>query len=163
MGEVAIVIPTHGRAGSVSTFKVFPMAILCVAESQEKLYREAYPDKEIVVHPDSIKGLASKRQWIYDYWGDVFQVDDDITAMTDLSVAAGEEALENRLSEKAPGIVIAFEIEREQIAEHHAQSITLTSPLKWDQVQCALLAFQGDDELVWFATQEIDLHLAEWN
>jgi predicted flavoprotein YhiN len=79
-----------------------------------------------------------------------------------LSVAAGEEALENRLSEKAPGIVIAFEIEREQIAEHHAQSITLTSPLKWDQVQCALLAFQGDDELVWFATQEIDLHLAEW-
>ena len=79
-----------------------------------------------------------------------------------LSVAAGEEALENRLSEKAPGIVIAFEIEREQIAEHHAQSITLTSPLQWDQVQCALLAFQGDDELVWFATQEIDLHLAEW-
>ena len=90
MGEVAIVIPTHGRAGSVTTFKVFPMAILCVAESQEKFYRDAYPDKEIVVHPDSVQGLASKRQWIYDYWGDVFQVDDDITAMTDLSVAAGE-------------------------------------------------------------------------
>jgi hypothetical protein len=25
-----------------------------------------------------------------------------------------------------------------------------------------LLAFQGDDELIWFATQEIELHLAEW-
>jgi len=79
-----------------------------------------------------------------------------------LSVAAGEEALELRQSEKAPGIVVAFEIEREQIAEQYAQSITLTSPLQWDQVQCVLLAFQGDDELVWFATQEIDLHLAEW-
>ncbi len=79
-----------------------------------------------------------------------------------LSVAAGEEALELRLSEKAPGIVVAFEIEKEQIAEHYAQSITLTSSVQWDQVQCALLAFQGDDELVWFATQEIELHLAEW-
>ena len=79
-----------------------------------------------------------------------------------LSVAAGEEALELRLSEKAPGIVVAFEIENEQIAEHYAQSITLTSSVQWDQVQCALLAFQGDDELIWFATQEIELHLAEW-
>ena len=79
-----------------------------------------------------------------------------------LSVAAGEEALELRLSEKAPGIVVAFEIEKEQIAEHYAQSITLTSSVQGDQVQCALLAFQGDDELIWFATQEIELHLAEW-
>jgi hypothetical protein len=79
-----------------------------------------------------------------------------------LSVAASEEALELRLSEKAPGIVVAFEIEKEQIGEHLAQSITLVSPLQWDQVQCVLLSFQGDDELVWFATQEIELHLAEW-
>ena len=79
-----------------------------------------------------------------------------------LSVAASEEALELRLSEKAPGIVMAFEIEKEFIGEHYAQSITLVSPLQWDQVQCVLLAFQGDEELVWFATQEIELHLAEW-
>jgi hypothetical protein len=79
-----------------------------------------------------------------------------------LSIAAGQEALELRLSEKAPGIVVAFEIEKDQIAEHYAQSITLSSSLRWDQVQCALLAFQGDDELVWFATQEIELHMGEW-
>lgn len=79
-----------------------------------------------------------------------------------LSVAAGEEALELRLSENAPGIVIALEIEKEHIGEHMAQSISVKSPLQWDQVQCALLAFQGDDELVWFATQEIEIHLAEW-
>ena len=79
-----------------------------------------------------------------------------------LSVAASEEALELRLTEKAPGIVVAFEIEKEQIGELRAQSITLVSSLLWDQVQCVLLSFQGDDELVWFATQEIELHLAEW-
>jgi hypothetical protein len=79
-----------------------------------------------------------------------------------LSIAAGEEALEHRLSENAPGIVLAFEIEKEQIGEHYAQSVTLSTSLQWNQVQCALLAFQGDDELVWFATQEIELHLGEW-
>ena len=79
-----------------------------------------------------------------------------------LSIAAGQEALELRLSERAPGIVVAFEIEKEQIAEHYAQSITLASSLRWDQVQCALLAYHGDDELVWFATQEIELHMGEW-
>jgi len=79
-----------------------------------------------------------------------------------LSVAAGEEALELRLSEKAPGIVLAFEITEEQIAESYEDSVTLKTALPWEQIQCALLAFQGDDELVWFATQEIEIHLAEW-
>jgi hypothetical protein len=79
-----------------------------------------------------------------------------------LSVAAGEQALELRLSEKAPGIVLAFEITDEQIGESYEDSLTLKSALPWDQLQCALLAFQGDDELVWFATQEIEIHLAEW-
>jgi hypothetical protein len=79
-----------------------------------------------------------------------------------LSIAAGEEALELRQSETAPGIVIALEITKEQIGEHFAQSISLVSALDWSQVQCALLAIQGDDELVWFATQEIELHIAQW-
>ena len=79
-----------------------------------------------------------------------------------LSIAAGQEALELRLSEKAPGIVLAFEVTDEQIAEKYEDSITLKTALPWDLLQCALLAFQGDDELVWFATQEIEIHLAEW-
>ena len=58
-----------------------------------------------------------------------------------LSVAAGEEALELRLSEKAPGIVLAFEITDEQIGESYEDSLTLKTALPWDQLQCALLAF----------------------
>jgi hypothetical protein len=79
-----------------------------------------------------------------------------------LSIAAGQEALELRLSEKAPGIVLAFEVTDELIAEKYEDSITLKTALPWELLQCALLAFQGDDELVWFATQEIEIHLAEW-
>ena len=79
-----------------------------------------------------------------------------------LSLAAGEEALDLRLSEKAPGIVLALEVEQSQIGESYEDSITLTRAITWDQIQCALLAFHGDDELVWFATQEIEIHLGEW-
>ena len=79
-----------------------------------------------------------------------------------LSLAAGEEALELRLSEKAPGIVLAVEVEQAQIGESYEDSITLNSAITWDQIQCALLAHQGDDELVWFATQEIEIHCGEW-
>ncbi len=75
-----------------------------------------------------------------------------------LSLAAGEEALELRLSEKAPGIVLAIEVEQAQIGESYEDSITLNSGITWDQIPCALLAYQGDDELVWFATQEIEIH-----
>lgn len=79
-----------------------------------------------------------------------------------LSLSAGEEALDLRFSEKAPGIVLAIEVEEAQIAESYEDSITLNSAITWDQIQCALLAYQGDDELVWFATQEIEIHCGEW-
>ena len=79
-----------------------------------------------------------------------------------LSVMAGEKALALCLSETAPGIVLALEIQAEQVGEKYEAFATVTAPITWDQVQCALLAFPGDDELVWFATQEIEIHLSEW-
>ncbi len=74
---VPIVMPTHGRAGRVTTHRVIDGVILCVAEEQEAVYRAAYPDLEIVVHPDTVRPLSVKRQWILDHFGDVFMVDDD--------------------------------------------------------------------------------------
>ena len=79
-----------------------------------------------------------------------------------LSVIAGEKALELCLTQNAPGIVLAVEITPEQIGEAYTDHITVRSAILWEQVQCALLAFRGDDELVWFATQEIELHMSEW-
>jgi hypothetical protein len=56
-------------------------AALCVTESEEEAYRKFYPAAEIIVHPDTVVGLAAKRQWIYEKYGDVFMIDDDITAV----------------------------------------------------------------------------------
>lgn len=79
-----------------------------------------------------------------------------------LSIAAGEKALELIQNQQSPGIVLALDITVDQIAEMLEDSITLRSPINWNQVQSALLAYYGVDELVWFATQEIELHLNEW-
>ena len=75
---------------------------------------------------------------------------------------AGESALELRGSQAGPGLVLAIELETSQCGENYEDSLTLTSPIIWSQVQCALLAHHGDDELIWFATQEIEQELDSW-
>lgn len=55
--------------------------ILCVTESEADEYKAAYPDNELLVHPDSVVGYPPTKQWIYDQLGDVFYLDDDITEM----------------------------------------------------------------------------------
>lgn len=91
MGQlIPIVVPTHGRAGKVKALRVFPGAVLCVADSQRDAYASAYPDAELVTHPDSVKGLSPKRQWIYERWGDVFMVDDDVADFRRVTVQVGE-------------------------------------------------------------------------
>lgn len=62
----------------MTTLAVVRPVILCVTESEKGEYAEYYPDIELSVHPDSVVGLAAKRQWIYEHFGDVFMVDDDI-------------------------------------------------------------------------------------
>lgn len=77
--KITIVIPSRGRPGNVAKMTaLFPKAIWCVSESEA----ESYVTKRKLVHPDSILGLAAKRQWINDrLHGVVFQVDDDVTAL----------------------------------------------------------------------------------
>jgi hypothetical protein len=77
--EIKVVIPSYRRAGNVKTTKTVSQAIICIPESDLEAYKEHYPGIELVTHPDSILGLAPKRQWIYDYFGDVFMLDDDIS------------------------------------------------------------------------------------
>jgi len=79
-----------------------------------------------------------------------------------LSVLAGEAALELRNSKTSPGIVLAIDLDDSVCAESYEDSIALAGVLAWDQVQCALLSHEGEDELVWFATQEISQELDSW-
>lgn len=88
--EVKVVIPSHKRSDRVLTTQVVPNAIVCVPESQADLYRAANPDTELVLHPDYVIGLAPKRQWIYEHFGNVLMLDDDITDFRKVYIAAGQ-------------------------------------------------------------------------
>lgn len=90
MDELKIVIPTHGRAGHVDTLGLVPEAILCVAESQAPAYRQAHPTAEIDTHPDSVVGLAAKRNWMHARYGSMFMFDDDMLRMVDVSRVGNE-------------------------------------------------------------------------
>ena len=79
-----------------------------------------------------------------------------------LSLEAAQATSEMRPSDKAPGIVLAIELEAQQINTVNENSVTLNSPITWEQVQCALLLFPDEEELIWFATQEIEINLGEW-
>jgi hypothetical protein len=79
-----------------------------------------------------------------------------------LSLEAAQDAIELRSSDKAPGIVLAIELEAQQVNAVNENSVTLNSPITWEQVQCALLLFPYEEELIWFATQEIEINLGEW-
>jgi len=90
MGEVTIVSPSHQRAKSLTSYKAVEGLIVCVEQCQVEDYRKHNPDVEIVAHPDSVKGIASTRQWIYEKWGDVFMVDDDVSSFTFLGTESGK-------------------------------------------------------------------------
>jgi len=79
-----------------------------------------------------------------------------------LSLEAAQASMQMRPSNKAPGIVLAIELEAQQVNTVNENSVTLNSPIIWEQVQCALLLFPDEEELIWFATQEIEINLGEW-
>lgn len=89
--EIKVVIPSHKRAGRISTTAVVPEAIICVPLAQVGEYKAAHPDTEIVTHPDSVVGLAAKRNWMYQHFGDMMQLDDDITDFRRMYLSAGEK------------------------------------------------------------------------
>ncbi|MCC2546419.1 hypothetical protein LJY25_08180 [Hymenobacter sp. BT175] len=89
--QVKVVIPSHKRAGRILTLDVIPDAIVCIPESQLAEYRRAHPGTELVTHPDSVVGLAAKRNWMYHHFGDMLQLDDDITDFRRMYLPPGEK------------------------------------------------------------------------
>ncbi len=79
-----------------------------------------------------------------------------------LSLEAAQTSMQMRPSNKAPGIFLAIELAAQQVNTVNENSVTLNSPITWEQVQCALLLFPDEEELIWFATQEIEINLGEW-
>ena len=76
--SLKIVIPSHKRHDRVFSKKLVVDPIICVAKSQEAIYKEYNPECEIVCHPDDVIGLVPKRNWMAKHFGELFMFDDDV-------------------------------------------------------------------------------------
>ena len=79
-----------------------------------------------------------------------------------LSLVAAEDAVEMKTPTSGIACVLACEIPAPSIAESHDMSISLSSPLLWENVECLFEVSADGEELTWFATQEIEANLANW-
>ena len=88
--KIEIVIPSMGRADHVITKNCVKNAILCVPESEREEYEKYNSEMSIITHPDNLKGLALKRQFIYEHFPNSFQIDDDIKSIERVYAEKGE-------------------------------------------------------------------------
>jgi hypothetical protein len=79
-----------------------------------------------------------------------------------LSMVAAEDAIEMKSATSGNALVCAFEISRESITESHDMSVSLSTPLRWENLEAVFLVSDDGEDLTWFATQEIEANIANW-
>jgi hypothetical protein len=100
---------------------------------------------------------APTSQFIVDHT----DLDDEEIEYT-LSMVAAEDAVEMKTPSSGTACVLAFEVPAESIAESHDMSISLSAPLKWENLECLFEVSADGEDLTWFATQEIEANLPNW-
>lgn len=80
MSDIKLIIPSAGRSETVTTTKHILNCTLCVPESELQEYKK-HNECNIITHPDSIKGLGRKRNWILEKYKSVVMLDDDLKGM----------------------------------------------------------------------------------
>lgn len=88
--NLPIVIPSYKRADRVKSKRLVTNPIICVSESEREEYKLYNPEVEIVCHPDSVKGLIPKRNWMLNHFGELFMIDDDVVSFNRFFVEKGE-------------------------------------------------------------------------
>jgi hypothetical protein len=92
MGKPTIIVVSHKRAGKVLTHHAVNDCLICIPQSQLEEYAKYHEPETLLVHPDEVVGLFSKRQWILEQFPDVFMLDDDIKEMRAVHAQIGEQA-----------------------------------------------------------------------
>jgi len=83
-----IIIPSAGRSDSIRTHYFLIDYAVCVPEIEADFYKKKIPIKNLITHPNAIKGLVKKRNWILDNCMDneaVVMLDDDLSKVYNLS------------------------------------------------------------------------------
>jgi hypothetical protein len=79
-----------------------------------------------------------------------------------LSMVAAEDAVEMKSASTGATCVLALEIPDKAISESHVMSVSLATPLNWENVECLFEVSDDGEDLTWFATQEIEANLPRW-
>lgn len=85
------------RALTMTTHRLTPDAIVCVPQSQAAEYRPV--GLEILAHPDSVKGLTPKLNWILDRFKtepQLLLLDDDLVALAKCFTSPGERGVHSK-------------------------------------------------------------------
>lgn len=82
-----------------------------------------------------------------------------ITENPELDEEEAEYEISMIAARNSGGYVIALEVTDQQISEHLEESVVLSEPVIWESVEALFVYDSNDDELTWYATQEIGDYL----
>jgi hypothetical protein len=78
-----------------------------------------------------------------------------ITENPELDEEEAEYEVSMIAARNSGGFVIALEIQDKEISAHQEETIVLTNEVIWENVEALFVYESADDELTWYATQEI--------
>jgi hypothetical protein len=78
-----------------------------------------------------------------------------ITENPELDEEEAEYEISMIAARNSGGFVIALEIQDKEISAHKEETIILAKELVWENVEALFVYDSADDELTWYATQEI--------
>ena len=82
-----------------------------------------------------------------------------ITENPELDDEEAEFEISMMAARNSDGYVIALEIADKQISQHLEETIILNTKVNWENVEALFVYDSADDDLTWYATQEIGDYL----
>ena len=82
-----------------------------------------------------------------------------ITENPELDEEEAEYEISMIAARNSGGYVIALEVSDKQITQHSEETVILADPVMWESVEALFVYDSKDDELTWYATQEIGDYL----
>ena len=79
-----------------------------------------------------------------------------LTENPELDEEEAEYEISMIAARNSAGYVIALEIPEKQITQHFEDTVELNCDIVWDNVEALFVYDSSDEELTWYATQEIN-------
>ena len=82
-----------------------------------------------------------------------------VTENPELDEEEAEYEISMIAARNSGGYVLALEVTDQQISQHLEETVVLSDCVIWENIEALFVYDSGDDELTWYATQEIGDYL----